>query len=103
MWRNLSVEFAKGAKRGMASTVDDWRALPVHLMNGAIMGLVWGPGDHQLAAATLSGTSILNQSVLHRKHSENYSIVQVNENEVLFIGLVIIKIVTKSRSKLGSI
>ena len=43
---------AKGAKRGMASTADDWRALPVHLMNGAIKGLVWGPGDHQLAAAT---------------------------------------------------
>ena len=66
----------------MASTADDWRALPVHLMNGAIKGLVWGPGDHQLAAATLSGTSILNQSVLHRKHSQNYSIIQVNENEV---------------------
>ena len=39
-------------QRGMASTADDWRALPVHLMNGAIKGLVWGPGDHQLAAAT---------------------------------------------------
>ena len=24
----------------------------------------------------------MNQSVLHRKHSQNYSIVQVNENEV---------------------
>ena len=48
----LNAEFAKGAKRGMASTADDWRALPVHLMNGAIKGLVWGPGDHQLAAAT---------------------------------------------------
>ena len=82
MWRNLNAEFAKGANRGIASTADDWRALPVHLMNGAIKSLVWGPGDHQLAACTLSGTSILNQSVLHRKHSKDYSVIQVNENEI---------------------
>ena len=82
MWRNLNAGFAKGVSRVVASSADDWRPLPVHLMNGSIKGLIWGPGDHQLAASTTTGTSILNQSVLHRKLSSKYSVIQVNERDL---------------------
>ena len=82
MWRNLNAEFAKGAR-------EEWQALqmtgvplPVHLMNGAIKGLVWGPGDHLSWLQLPKRDLYFEQSVLHRKHSQNYSIVQVNENEV---------------------
>lgn len=82
MWRNLNTDLAKGSQRVAASKSDDWRPMPIHLMSGAIKGLKWGPGDHQLAAATVVGASILNRSVLHRKLSGKYSVVQVNEREL---------------------